>query len=176
LRHLPDYLNRKLLVIWDRLNIHRAEEVKTPPSCGWARLIHIEEFSAYAPDLNPDEGVWHHLKHYELRNLRCVDLDHLDAELTLAIKRMRLEPELIRSFFAEAKLDLCEILFSDPANMIFVLMLFDDLVTRFIVVSFIKAEMLWFRTRRVGPFNNNRIQGLCQQFVIVHIGGCNHDR
>lgn len=88
-RHLSDYLNWKLLVIWDRLNIHRAEEVKTLLSCGWARLIHIEEFPAYAPDLNPDEGVWQHLKHYELRKLCCLDLDHLEAELTLAIRRRR---------------------------------------------------------------------------------------
>jgi transposase len=106
LQHLAQYLCRKLLVIWDGLKIHRAEEVKMLLSCGWAGLIHIEEFPAYAPDLNPDEGVWRHLKHVELRNLCCMDLDHLEVELTLAIRRMRRRPELIRSFFAEAKLDL----------------------------------------------------------------------
>jgi transposase len=25
--------------------------------------IHLERFPAYAPELNPDEGVWQHLKH-----------------------------------------------------------------------------------------------------------------
>jgi len=40
------------------------------------------EFPVYAPDLSPDEGVWQHLKHYELRDLCCVDLDHLEVELT----------------------------------------------------------------------------------------------
>jgi len=54
----------------------------------WAERIHTEEFPAYAPDLNPDEGVWQHLKHFEFRNLCCVDLDHLEVELTLAIRRM----------------------------------------------------------------------------------------
>jgi transposase len=106
LRHLSAYLNLKLLVIWDRLNIHRAVEVKTLLSCGWARLIHLEEFPTYGSDLNPDEGVWQHLKHYELRNLCCVDLDHLEIELTLAIRRMRRRPWLIQSFSAEAELDL----------------------------------------------------------------------
>lgn len=106
LRHLSQYLCRKLLVIWDGLSIHRAEEVQTLLSCGWAGLIHIEPFPAYAPDLNPDEGVWQHLKHVELRNLCCTDLDHLEAELTLAIRRMRRRPELIQSFFAGAGLDL----------------------------------------------------------------------
>lgn len=106
LRHLARYLCRKLLVIWDGLNIHRAEEVKALLSCGWAGLIQIEQFPAYAPDLNPDEGVWQHLKHVELRNLCCVDLDHLEVELTLAVRRMRRKPELIQSFFAGAGLDL----------------------------------------------------------------------
>lgn len=106
LRHLFQYLCQRLLVIWDRLNIHRAEEVKALLSGSWAERIHIEEFPAYAPDLNPDEGVWQHLKHVELRNLCCIDLDHLEVELTLAIRRMRRRPELIQSFFAGAGLDL----------------------------------------------------------------------
>lgn len=106
LRHLAQYLGMKLLVIWDCLNIHRAEEVKTLLSCGWARLIQVEEFPAYAPDLNPDESVWNHLKYVELRNLCCMDLDQLETELALAIRRMRRRPTLIQSFFAEAGLDL----------------------------------------------------------------------
>jgi len=106
LRHLSQYLGMKLLVIWDCLNLHRAEEVKTLLAYGWAGLIHVEEFPADAPDLNPDEGVWNHLKKFELRNLCCMDLDHLETELALAIRRMRRRPKLIRSFFAEAELDL----------------------------------------------------------------------
>lgn len=106
LRHLSSYLCQKLLVIWDGLSIHRAEEVQALLSCGWAGLIHLEQFPAYAPELNPDEGVWQHLKHVELRNLCCSDLDQLEAELTLAIRRLQRRPKLIQSFFAGAGLDL----------------------------------------------------------------------
>jgi transposase len=106
LRHLFQYLRQKLLVIWDCGSIHHAEEVDDLMTGIWAERIHIEEFPAYAPDLNPDEGVWQHLKHYELRNVCCIDLDHLEVELTLAIRRMRRRPELIQSFFAQAELDL----------------------------------------------------------------------
>src|SRR5262245_28070442 len=106
LRHLFRYLCQRLLVIWDCGSIHRAEEVSDLLPGVWAERIHIEEFPAYAPDLNPDESVWQHLKHYELRNLCCVGLDHLEVELTLAIRRTRRRPELIRSFFAQAELDL----------------------------------------------------------------------
>jgi hypothetical protein len=61
---------------------------------------------AYAPELNPDEGVWQHLKHVELRNVCCINFAHLSIELNLAIRRLRRRSDLIRSFFAGAELDL----------------------------------------------------------------------
>lgn len=33
------------------------------------RVCNLERLPGCAPDLNPDEGIWHHLKHVELRNL-----------------------------------------------------------------------------------------------------------
>src|SRR4030095_2278792 len=39
------------------------------------------------------------------RDLCCVDLDHLEVELTLAIRQVRGGPDLIQSFFAGAGLD-----------------------------------------------------------------------
>ena len=72
---------------------------------GGARFFHLERLPAYAPELDPDEGVWQHLKHVELRNLCCRDLDHLSAELSLAVKRLRQRPSLIQSFFVGAGLD-----------------------------------------------------------------------
>ena len=47
-----------------------------------------------------------HLKHVELRNLCCRDLDHLSVELNLAVKRLRKRPSVIQSFFAGAGLDI----------------------------------------------------------------------
>ena len=106
LRHLRQYFGGKLLVIWDGGAIHRAKEVKVFLADGAAAQVHLERFPAYAPELNPDEGVWQHLKHVELRNLCCGDLGHLNTELNLAIRRLRRRPDLIRSFFAGAELDL----------------------------------------------------------------------
>jgi hypothetical protein len=59
-----------------------------------------------APELNPVEGVWDHLKYVELRNFCCWDLPHLNTELTLAIRRLRTKPHLIRACFAGAGLSL----------------------------------------------------------------------
>jgi transposase len=105
LQHLHGYFGCKLLVIWDGAPIHRSKEVKEFLADGWTRQIHLERFPAYAPELNPDEGVWQYLKHVELRNLCCFDFNHLCIELSLAIKRVRSKPDLIQSFFAGARLD-----------------------------------------------------------------------
>jgi transposase len=105
LKHLLTHLDRKLLVIWDGSPIHRGKEVKTYLADGAAKSIHLEPLPPYAPDLNPDEGVWSHLKCVELRNLCCLSLGHLHHQLDLAVIRLRRKPNLVQSFFAGAGLD-----------------------------------------------------------------------
>jgi hypothetical protein len=56
--------------------------------------------------LNPDEGIWNHLKYVELRNLCCRDLRRLRHELYHGLRWLRQRPYLIQSFFMEAELDL----------------------------------------------------------------------
>jgi hypothetical protein len=55
-------------VIWDGSFIHQ-REVRTFLANGGAQRIHQERLPAYAPDLNPDEGIWQQPKHIEMRNL-----------------------------------------------------------------------------------------------------------
>jgi len=69
------------------------------------RGVRVERLPAYAPDLNPVEGAWQHLKHVELRNLVALDLEDLHLELHLAIGRLRQKPRLISSFFMGAGLE-----------------------------------------------------------------------
>lgn len=85
LRQLPG----KLLVIWDGSPIHRGKVVKDFLARGAAKRVQLERLPAYAPELNPDEGVWNYLKHVELRNVRCQDLTHLEDELRRAVTRLR---------------------------------------------------------------------------------------
>jgi transposase len=105
LRHIRQQRRSKLLVIWDGSPIHRKEVTRFMADAG-SRYIHLEQLPAYAPDLNPAEGVWQHLKHVELRNVCCKDLSHLGRELNLAIMRLRSKPQIIRSFFAGAGLSI----------------------------------------------------------------------
>jgi len=106
LKHLLRQTESKLLVIWDGSPIHRNQYVKDYLSNGAAKQIHLERLPAYAPDLNPDEGVWDYLKYVELKNVCCTDLGDLRQELNLAIRRLRRKPYLIKSFFELAGLNL----------------------------------------------------------------------
>jgi transposase len=64
----------------------------------------VERLPSYAPDLNPVEWLWRHLKEVELRNLSCLDLERLHLELHLALGRVRKKQRLILSFFEGAEL------------------------------------------------------------------------
>lgn len=107
LEHLLRRVGRKLLVIWDGSPIHRWGAVQEYLAGPRGRQIQVAFLPGYAPELNPwDAGGWQHLKHVELRNVSCMDLDELHLELDLAIGRLRQKPLLIHSFFAAAGLDL----------------------------------------------------------------------
>lgn len=69
-------------------------------AAGAATRIWLERLPGYAPGLNPDEGIWHYLKHVELKNVCCHDLCQLERELTAAVERLSAKPEIITSCFA----------------------------------------------------------------------------
>jgi transposase len=102
LRHLEQHLPGPLVVIWDGASIHKGRAVQRFLASGHAARLHLEVLPGYAPELNPDEGVWHTLKDKELANLACADLPQLRRELQGAIGRLRRHPELIRGYFREA--------------------------------------------------------------------------
>lgn len=102
LTHLERHLPGPLFVIWDAATIHRNAVVKQFLAAGHAARLHLEQLPGYAPELNPDEGVWHTLKGKELANLACADLIQLRQELQRAVTRLRHRPEVIRGYFREA--------------------------------------------------------------------------
>jgi DDE superfamily endonuclease len=97
LRHLLDCLPGKLLVLWDGSPIHRARVVQAFLTAGAAARLRLEHLPAYAPDTNPDEGIWNLLKRGELKNRCCRDLSHLRTELRRAVLRLRHKPHLVRA-------------------------------------------------------------------------------
>ena len=55
---------------------------------GAASRLKLEQLPGYAPELNPDEGVWKHLKYVELKNVCCRSLSELRRELGKAKERL----------------------------------------------------------------------------------------
>jgi transposase len=95
LRHLLGQIPGKLLVIWDGSPIHRGRAVKDFLSSGASRRLKLEQLPGYAPDLNPDEGIWKHLKYVELKNVCCQYLSELKVELRKAKERLRHKRDVI---------------------------------------------------------------------------------
>jgi transposase len=62
-----------------------------------ARRLQRVHLPGYAPELNPDEGIWNYLKRVELKNVCCRDLAQLATEVRKAKDRLRHKPEIIRS-------------------------------------------------------------------------------
>jgi transposase len=101
LQHLLRHIPGKLLVVWDGAPIHRAQVVKDFLAQGGAARMWLEQLPAYAPELNPEEGIWNYLKRVELRNVCCDDLAELRRELRLAAARLRHKRTVIRGCITE---------------------------------------------------------------------------
>jgi transposase len=102
LQHLLRHIPGQLLVIWDGAPIHHGQAVKDFLAAGGAARLQLELLPGYAPDLNPDEGIWNYLKRVELRNRCCTTLRHLRHVLRLATARLRHKRSIIHSCFHQA--------------------------------------------------------------------------
>jgi transposase len=95
LKHLMHQIPGKLLIVWDGSPIHRSRAVKEFLKSGASSRVRLEQLPGYAPDLNPDEGVWKQLKCVELKNLCCESLGQLRVELGKAKERLRHNKQVI---------------------------------------------------------------------------------
>src|SRR5262249_2733482 len=102
LRALLRKLRGKLLVIWDGSPIHRGQPIKDFLRKGAAKRLHLEQLPGYAPELNPDEGIWNYLKRVELGNCCCADLSALGLALRRAKERLRHKRAVIQAWCRQA--------------------------------------------------------------------------
>jgi transposase len=101
LRQVQRALGRKLIVVIDRWSVHhKAARMLFGDERFW-----IEWLPPYAPDLNPVEHVWNHTKYGDLANYVPDDVLDLEIELEMSIEQTRASPELLRSFFHAAELN-----------------------------------------------------------------------
>lgn len=94
LQHLLRHLRGPLVVLWDGGSPHTGQVLRQ-----WlrrTRRLHLVRFPAYAPELNPDEGV-HRLAKATLANGRPDDLAILAQHVHRTLRRLRRSPALLRS-------------------------------------------------------------------------------
>jgi transposase len=101
LRLLLRHLAGSIIVLWDGGTIHGGPEITT--LLARHPRLHVERFPAYAPELNPDELVWHHLKG-ELANGSPDTVDALLDDLTRVTRGLRRAPALLRAFIVGSEL------------------------------------------------------------------------
>lgn len=101
LRHLPG----RLLVIWDGAPIHRSAVVRDFVA-GTVGRLEVERLPAYAPELNPVEYLWAHLKEHELGNLLVRQAHELSLQATAALRRIKRRPKIIAACWKQSHLPL----------------------------------------------------------------------
>jgi hypothetical protein len=94
-------LRAPLILIWDNLNHHVSAAMRQfVDDHDWLTVVRLP---AYAPELNPTEGVWSHVKR-GLGNLAAYGIDQLAAIVRTRLKRIQYRPGLIDAFIAETGL------------------------------------------------------------------------
>lgn len=103
IKHLRRHIRGRLLVIWDGAAIHRSGLVKDYLASTKGGVV-AERLPPYAPELNPVEYMWGHLKCHEIANLITTQAWELSFEATAALRRMRRRPAIIAACFSQAEL------------------------------------------------------------------------
>lgn len=94
LNHHP---RRHLAVVMDQAPPH-VSQITTAFIASQPRL-HVFHLPKYSPDWNPDEKVWNHLKHHELKAHGAKTKDELKTLTARKLATMSQNPELIQGLF-----------------------------------------------------------------------------
>jgi hypothetical protein len=101
LQHFQRHISRPMIIIWDRLNAHRAvivqDYVAAHPD------IELEWLPPYAPYVNPEEGCHGNIKQH-LRNAAPATTHDIRVQVDRGVARLRQRPDLLLGFFRHAGL------------------------------------------------------------------------
>lgn len=98
-RRIPD----PIAIIGVRGNVHDRSRAVRDLLAKYPEIV-TEKFPGYAPELNPDEGVWRHIKYARLPNYTPRDALQLRRRLHLEFRLLRRRPDLLASFIQKAEL------------------------------------------------------------------------
>jgi transposase len=101
LRHLLRHLHGHIIVLLDNATIHKGEPMRK--MIAKYRRLHLAWFPSYAPEINPDEGVWSLAKR-ELGNSRPENIDILINDLVKSLEGIRKSPRKLLGCIRHAAL------------------------------------------------------------------------
>ncbi|WP_329165023.1 transposase [Streptomyces sp. NBC_01717] len=86
-------LKGPIVLVWDNLRTHLMPQMKDFIAANedWLTVFH---FPSYAPDLNPQEGIWSLVKR-TIGNLAAANLDQLATAVKRSLKKTQYRPHLI---------------------------------------------------------------------------------
>ena len=91
-----------IVLVWDNLNAHVSVTMRRLVAARpW---LVVYQLPPYAPQLNPVEGVWSHLKR-GLANLAKHTIDQVATLVKTRLKRIQYRPGLITGLVAKTRLD-----------------------------------------------------------------------
>jgi transposase len=99
------FRSQRVILLWDGLPSHRSRRMQEflARHIGW---LQVERLPAYAPELNPVEGLWANLKGRELAN-RCEDeIETVDLVARVGARRVRGNQGLLLGFLRHTGLHL----------------------------------------------------------------------
>lgn len=104
LRGLLRHLRGPVIVVWDGGPMHKGEPIRRVLD-DYPRLS-LERLPPYAPELNPVEYLWTHLKYGQLANYLAENVFDLDETLRDHLADTRCSSGRLRSFFNHSPLQL----------------------------------------------------------------------
>ena len=103
LRHLRRHVHRPVVLLWDGLQAHRSAEMRTFLITHRSWLT-AERLPAYAPELNPVEGLWSWMKQTRVANFCPMGLDPIRRRVRMGRNQLARRQDLIESFLHKARL------------------------------------------------------------------------
>ena len=95
--HLPG----AMAILRDRSNIHSRSRAVRSYLADHPEIV-AEDFPGYAPELNPDEGMWGHTKSHRLANATPDDVGELRRLVSGKLRELGRRPDLLASFIHHA--------------------------------------------------------------------------
>lgn len=101
LQELLRHLRGPIIVVVDNSSTHQGQPLQD--LLDRHPRLHLEHFPSYAPELNPDEGVWS-LAKYELANSCPEDANELMEDVMRSINRICISPAKLRGCIMQSDL------------------------------------------------------------------------